>query len=93
MQLNSLYTTHDMRLSNILQQYDYTFSYGLKLFTIWHTVYSGDSGIVSEISHFVLKMPLNTNRPTNLQFFVSIPTGWSKIKYPNTKISISQNYM
>ena len=24
MQLNSLYTTHDMRLSNILQQYDYT---------------------------------------------------------------------
>ena len=27
MQLNSLYTTHDMRLSNILQQYDYTFSY------------------------------------------------------------------
>jgi len=39
MQLNSLYTTHDMRLSNILQQYDYTFSYGLKLFTIWHTVF------------------------------------------------------
>ena len=28
-----------MRLSNILQQYDYTFSYGLKLFTIWHTVF------------------------------------------------------
>jgi len=24
MQLNSLYTTHDMRLSNILQQYDLT---------------------------------------------------------------------
>ena len=38
MQLNSLYTTHDMRLSNILQQYDYTFSYGLKLFTIWHSI-------------------------------------------------------
>jgi len=34
MQLSSLYTMHDMRLSNILQQYDYTFSYGLKLFTI-----------------------------------------------------------
>jgi len=48
MQLNSQYTTHDMRLSNILQQYDYTFSYGLKLFTIWHK-YSRDSGIVSEI--------------------------------------------
>ena len=38
MRLNSLYTTHDMRLSNILQQYDYTFSYGLKLFTIWHSI-------------------------------------------------------
>jgi len=38
MQLNSLYTTHDMRLSNILQPYDYTFSYSLKLFTIWHSI-------------------------------------------------------
>ena len=35
-----------MRLSNILQQYDYTFSYGLN-YLQFDTQYSGDSGIVS----------------------------------------------
>jgi len=38
MQLNSLYTTHDMRLSNILQQYD-SYSFHCKLN---ETQYSGD---------------------------------------------------
>ena len=60
MQLNSLYTTHDMRLSNILQQYDYTFSYGLK-YLQFDTQYSGDSGIVYDVLFENLYSPHNSD--------------------------------
>ena len=38
MQLNSLYTTHDMRLSNILQQYDYTFRWLKIIYNLTHSI-------------------------------------------------------